>query len=112
MSEDIDRQADKQLVEELLNICQNRWVSDITGVNVMSMLEKLVLNAIPDGYVLTTGYHFVSTLRPRALFMWCGKESFEAKLVYDYNVVVEVAVSSGVVKSVRVRTIEDLIPSC
>jgi len=112
VSEEVDRQADKQLVEELLKVCQGRWASDMTGVNVMSMLEKLVLNAIPEGYVLTTGYHFVSTLRPRGLFMWCGKDGFDAKLIYDYNVVVEITASDGVVKSIRVRSIEDLIPCC
>jgi hypothetical protein len=99
-------------VEELLRICQNRWASYITGVNVMSMLEDLVLNAIPEEYGLATGYHFVSTLKPGALFMRCSSEGFEAKLVYDYNVVVEVVASNGVVKSVRVRTIEDLTPCC
>lgn len=103
---------DKQLVNELLQLCQKRWVSDTTGSNVMDRLEYLILNAIPEEYALATGYHFVSTLRPRGLFMRCSNEGFDAKLIYDYNVVVEIIASNGVVKSVRVRTVEDLIPCC
>jgi hypothetical protein len=108
MGEDVD----KQLVSELLQLCQKRWVSDTTGDNVVEKLEYLILNAIPEEYALATGYHFVSTLRPRGLFMRCSSDGFDAKLVYDYNVVVEVVASNNTVKSVRVRTIEDLIPCC
>jgi len=103
---------EKQIIDTVLKVCSDRWVSDTTGVNVMDMLEKLILNAIPEGYIFATGRHFVSTLRPRGLFIACDKESFDAKLIYDYNVVVEITASNGVVKRVKVRTIEDLMPCC
>jgi hypothetical protein len=108
----VNENTDKQLVDELLEICQKKWVSDTTGDSVMEKLEYLVLNAIPDEYGLATGYHFVSTLRPRALFMRCSKEGFYAQLIYDYNIVVEIEASNGVVRRVKVRTISDLIPCC
>jgi len=114
MSENTENQAndtqEKQIIDTILKACNGKWVSDMTGVNVMDMLEKLVMNAIPEGYIFTGGYHFVSTLRPRGLFIICDKEGFDAKLIYDYNVVVEITASNGIVKRVKVRTMEDLIP--
>ena len=116
MSENTGNQTndteEKQIIDTVLKTCSSKWVSDMTGVNIMDMLEKLVLNSVPEGYIFTDGYHFVSTIRPRGLFIVCGEKSFHAKLIYDYNVVVEISVSDGVVKSVKVRTIEDLIPCC